>query len=129
MVSILSHVTLGVRDIARATAFYDAVLAELSITRGKTGEGFAGWGSGHEGGFFIMLPINGQSASVGNGVSVSFLAPSRAAVDRFHAKALALGATEEGKPGLRPNYHANYYAAYVRDLDGNKVAAVCHAAV
>jgi len=126
MGSILSHITLGVRDLARATAFYDAVMGELGITRGKSGEGFAGWGSGHEGGFFVMLPINGQPASVGNGVSVSFLAPSRGAVDRFHAKALGLGATDEGKPGLRPNYHADYYAAYVRDPDGNKVAAVCH---
>ncbi len=127
MSSILSHVTLGVRDLGRATAFYDAVLGELGITRGKCGEGFAGRGSGHEGGFFVMLPINGQPASVGNGVSVSFLAPSRGAIDRFYAKAVGLGATDEGKPGLRPNYHANYYAAYVRDPDGNKVAAVCHA--
>jgi catechol 2,3-dioxygenase-like lactoylglutathione lyase family enzyme len=125
--SVLSHVTLGVRDIARASAFYDAVLGELGITRGKSGEGFAGWGSGHEGGFFAQRPINGQPASVGNGVSVSFLAPSRDAVDRFYAKAIALGAGDEGRPGLRPNYHADYYAAYVRDPDGNKVAAVCHA--
>jgi catechol 2,3-dioxygenase-like lactoylglutathione lyase family enzyme len=124
--SILSHVTLGVRDLARAAAFYDAVLGELGIARGKSGEGFAGWGSGHEGGFFAMLPLNGQPASVGNGVSLSFLAPSREAVDRFHAGAIALGASDEGRPGLRPNYHADYYAAYVRDPDGNKVAAVCH---
>ena len=126
MSSILSHITLGVRDIARATAFYDAVLGELAVARGKSGEGFAGWGSGHEGGFFVTLPFNGQPASVGNGVSVSFLAPSRDAVDRFHAKAIALGATDEGKPGVRPHYHANYYATYVRDPDGNKIAAVCH---
>jgi catechol 2,3-dioxygenase-like lactoylglutathione lyase family enzyme len=109
--SILSHVTLGVRDLARAAAFYDAVLGELGIARGKSGEGFAGWGSGHEGGFFAMLPLNGQPASVGNGVSLSFLAPSREAVDRFHAGAIALGASDEGRPGLRPNYHADYYAA------------------
>jgi catechol 2,3-dioxygenase-like lactoylglutathione lyase family enzyme len=125
--SILSHVTLGVGDLARASAFYDAVLGELGIARGKSGAGFAGWGSGHEGGFFAQLPIDGRPASVGNGVSVSFLAPSREAVDRFHARAIALGATDEGRPGLRPNYHADYYAAYVRDPDGNKVAAVCHA--
>ena len=129
MATILSHVTVGVRDIARAAAFYDAVLGDLGIARGKTGEGFAGWGSGHEGGFFITLPFNRQAASVGNGVSVSFLAPSRDAVDRFHAKAIELGATDEGKPGLRPHYHADYYAAYLRDLDGNKIAAVCHQTV
>ena len=74
-----------------------------------------------------MLPVNGQPASVGNGVSLSFLAPSRDSVDRFHAKAIALGATDVGRPSLRPNYHADYYAAYVRDPDGNKIAAVCHA--
>jgi catechol 2,3-dioxygenase-like lactoylglutathione lyase family enzyme len=129
MNTILSHVTLGVSDIMRAAAFYDAVLGELGIARGKTGEGFAGWGSGHEGGFFITLPFDREPASVGNGVSVSFLAPSRDAVDRFHAKALALGATDAGKPGLRPHYHADYYAAYLRDLDGNKIAAVCHESV
>jgi catechol 2,3-dioxygenase-like lactoylglutathione lyase family enzyme len=128
MATILSHITVGVRDIAHATAFYDAVLGELGIARGKTGEGFAGWGSPHESGFFVTRPFNGQAASAGNGVSVSFLAPTREAVDRFHAKAMSLGAIDEGKPGVRPNYHANYYATYLRDLDGNKIAAVCHAA-
>jgi catechol 2,3-dioxygenase-like lactoylglutathione lyase family enzyme len=126
MTAILSHMTVGVSDIGRATAFYDAVLRELGIARGKSGDGFAGWGSPHESGFFITRPFNGGAASVGNGVSVSFLAPTREAVDRFHAKALTLGAVDEGKPGLRPQYHANYYAAYLRDLDGNKIAAVCH---
>ena len=128
MTTILSHMTLGVRDIGRAVAFYDAVLGELGIPRGKRGEGFAGWGTSHESGFFVTRPFDGEPASAGNGVSVSFLAPSRQAVDRFWASALALGATDEGKPGLRPHYHANYYAAYLRDLDGNKIAAVCHAA-
>lgn len=126
MTVILSHVTLGVDDIARAIAFYNAVLGELAIARGKSGDGFAGWGSPHESGFFVTRPLNGKAARPGNGVSVSFLAPSRDAVDRFWNKAITLGAANEGKPGLRPHYHANYYAAYVRDLDGNKVAAVCH---
>lgn len=129
MGAILSHMTLGVSDIGRAAAFYDAVLGELGIARGKSGDGFAGWGSPHKSGFFITRPFNGQPASVGNGVSVSFLAPSRDAVDRFHARAMAMGATDEGKPGLRLHYHANYYAAYLRDRDGNKIAAVCHDAV
>jgi catechol 2,3-dioxygenase-like lactoylglutathione lyase family enzyme len=129
MGAILSHMTVGVSDIGRAVAFYDAVLGELGIARGKSGDGFAGWGSPHESGFFITRPLDGQPASVGNGVSVSFLVPSRDAVDRFYAKALALGAVDEGRPGVRPHYHANYYAAYLRDLDGNKIAAVCHDAV
>jgi len=126
MTAILSHMTLGVSDIARAVAFYDVVLGELGIARGKSSEGFAGWGSPHESVFFVTRPFDGQPASVGNGVSVSFLAPSRDAVDRFWHKATALDAADEGKPGLRPHYHAHYYAAYVRDPDGNKIAAVCH---
>ena len=128
MTTILSHVTLGVRDLGRAMAFYDAVLNELGIARGKTGEAFAGWGPAHEASFFITRPFDGQPASAGNGVSVSFLAPSRNAVDRFWSKATALGASDEGKPGLRPHYHRDYYAAYVRDPDGNKIADVCHKA-
>jgi catechol 2,3-dioxygenase-like lactoylglutathione lyase family enzyme len=126
MTAILSHVTLGVRSIATAAAFYDAVLGELGLARGKTGEGFAGWGPAHEASFFITLPFDGQPATPGNGVSVSFQAPSRDAVDRFWNRAIALGAGDDGKPGLRPHYHRDYYAAYVRDPDGNKVAAVCH---
>jgi catechol 2,3-dioxygenase-like lactoylglutathione lyase family enzyme len=65
MTAILSHVTLGVRDIARAAAFYDAVLGELAITRDKSGDGFAGWGSPHAGGFFVTRPLDGKPASAG----------------------------------------------------------------
>lgn len=123
---ILSHLTLGVNDVSAAIAFYDAALGELGIERERTGKGFAGWGREGEGGFYIIQPIDGKMASAGNGVSVSFLAPSREAVGRFWRRALDLGGTDEGAPGLRPHYHANYYAAYVRDPDGNKIAAVCH---
>jgi catechol 2,3-dioxygenase-like lactoylglutathione lyase family enzyme len=125
---ILSHLSLGVNDLERARVFYDAVLAELGITPGKSGQGFAGWGSPHAAGFFISTPLDGKPATAGNGVSVSLLAPTRDAVERFWRAALAAGGVDEGKPGLRPHYHPNYYAAYVRDLDGNKVAAVCHEA-
>ncbi len=124
--SILSHLTLGVNDLERACAFYDAVFGELGITRGKRGKGFAGWGSSHAGDFFISTPFDGSPATVGNGVSVSFLAPTRDAVDRFWRAAIAAGGVDEGGPGVRADYHPNYYAAYVRDVDGNKIAAVCH---
>ena len=65
----------------------------------------------------------------GNGVTVAFDAPSRAAVDAFHAAALAAGGSDEGPPGIREHYHPNYYGAYVRDPDGNKLCVVCHHAV
>jgi catechol 2,3-dioxygenase-like lactoylglutathione lyase family enzyme len=126
--AILSHLTLGVNDLERACRFYDAVLNELGITRGKTGKGFAGWGSSHAGDFFVTTPFDGKPATAGNGVSVSFLAPTRDAVDRFWHTAIAAGGVDAGAPGLRPHYHPNYYATYVLDVDGNKIAAVCHQA-
>ena len=125
---ILSHLTLGVNDIAAAIAFYDAVLGELGIKKEQSGEGFAGWGREGEGGFYVTRPFDRHPASPGNGVSVSFRAPSREAVDRFWRKATELGGKDEGPPGVRAHYHPNYYAAYVRDPDGNKIAAVCRSA-
>lgn len=123
---VLSHITLGARDLPRAEHFYDTVLAELGIARCKSGEGFAGWGVAGTAQFFVCQPFDGKPADPGNGVSVSFLALSREAVDRFWQAALAQGGQDEGKPGPRPQYSPTYYAAYVRDTEGNKIAAVCH---
>jgi predicted lactoylglutathione lyase len=77
----------------------------------------------------VVRPYDKGQASPGSGVTVAFNANSRAAVDAFHAAALAAGGTDMGAPGLRTHYHPNYYGAYVRDLDGNKICAVCHDAV
>ena len=74
----------------------------------------------------MVRPYDKGEASPGNGVTVAFNAESRAAVDAFHAAALAAGGTDAGAPGLRTHYHPNYYGVYVRDLDGNKICAVCH---
>ena len=124
---IFGHVTLGTNDLGRASAFYDAVLGTLGHTRGLEREGsFVSYGDGSGARLFVMTPFDGNPASVGNGVHVAFLAPDRAAVDAFHAAALAAGGTDEGAPGSRPQYHEHYYGAYVRDLDGNKLQAVCH---
>jgi catechol 2,3-dioxygenase-like lactoylglutathione lyase family enzyme len=125
-----SHITVGTSDMARATAFYDAVLAPLGLTRRKTYKiaiGYAPEGfDGVNEPFWVLRPYDRKAASAGNGAMVAFEATTRAAVDAFHAAALGAGGSDEGAPGLRPHYHPNYYGAYVRDPDGNKLCAVCH---
>jgi catechol 2,3-dioxygenase-like lactoylglutathione lyase family enzyme len=125
-----SHVTLGTNDIHRAVAFYDELLGELGYARHETdlARGYAGWFVAPETtpNFWVMRPIDGAPASVGNGVTIAFEAPDRASVDRFHAAGLVHGGTDEGAPGLRAHYHPDYYGAYLRDPDGNKICCVCH---
>ena len=104
------------------------LLQLLSDGRFHSGEGFCAYGEMGGSQFWILPPHNKQPASVGNGSHTAFPAPDRAAVRAFHAAALANGGSDEGAPGLRPHYHANYYGAYVRDPDGNKIQAVCHRA-
>ena len=123
---IYSHVTIGSNDIARAKAFYDPVLATLGIERFFERDTALGYGELRGTRLWIMTPFDGNAASVGNGTHVAFLAESRAAVRAFHAAALANGGSDEGAPGPREHYHRNYYGAYVRDLDGNKLQACCH---
>ncbi|MBI1208306.1 MAG: VOC family protein [Azospirillum sp.] len=127
---MFSHITVGSDDIAQAAIFYDAVLAPLGLGRYRTfkiGIGYAPIGfDGIEPPFWVLRPFDRAPARAGNGCHVAFLAPDRAAVDAFHAAALAAGGTDEGAPGLR-RYHRDYYGAYVRDRDGNKLQAVCHA--
>lgn len=127
---MLSHVTFGSDDLPRAITFYDAVLGTLGVVRIDTDleRGMVGWARDAFATpqFWLLRPIDGRSASVGNGATLGFEAPDRASVDRFHAAALAAGATDEGAPGLRAHYHPDYYGAYVLDLDGHKLCCVCH---
>ncbi len=125
---MFSHVTIGITDFERAAAFYDPVMATLGHGRFYSGDGFCAFGTLGGSQFWIMPPFDGNTASVGNGSHTAFLAPDRAAVRAFHEAALANGGTDEGPPGLRTHYHPNYYGAYVRDPDGNKIQAVCHRA-
>lgn len=125
-----SHITLGTNDARRAVAFYDPLLALLGLARQEfdLDKGYAGYAAAPEvtPQFWVTGPLDRKPATVGNGVTVAFEAADRATVDRFHGVALAHGGTDEGAPGLRPHYHPDYYGAYVRDPDGNKLCCVCH---
>jgi catechol 2,3-dioxygenase-like lactoylglutathione lyase family enzyme len=125
---MLSHTTLGTTDLPAARRFYDAVLGALGLVPKFADEKWAAWK--HPGAdrplFIVTRPYDGAAASAGNGQMIAFLAGSRALVDRCHALALTHGGTSEGAPGLRPQYHADYYGAYVRDPDGNKLCVCCH---
>lgn len=121
--SVMSHVSLGTNDYPTAKVFYDAVLATLQIKCVMDFDGGAGYGRAFPE-FWIQKPHDGKEASTGNGVHVAFLANSIAEVKAFHAKALALGGKDDGAPGRRPDYGPKYYAAYVRDLDDNKIEAM-----
>jgi len=126
--SIVSHVSLGTRDMPVALAFYDAVLAVIGATRQETiassdGDTVAvAFGKAFPE-FWIQLPGNGDPAATGNGIHIGFVAADRAAVDRFHAVALEHGGRDEGAPGPRPHYGAPYYGCFVQDPDGNKIEA------
>jgi catechol 2,3-dioxygenase-like lactoylglutathione lyase family enzyme len=123
---MFTYLTVGINDLPRAIRFYDPVLAALGIERRVTVEAEAGYALRDDGRcrFWITHPFDGKPASVGNGSMPAFEAQSRAAVDAFHAAALAHGGTDEGAPGLR-HFHPNFYACYVRDPDGNKLSALC----
>ena len=123
---MFSHVTIGSKDPNTAATFYDAVLATLGIEALFNIDGAVAYGTMTGPKIFILKPFDGGRPAPGNGGHVALLARTRAEVDVFHREALARGGSDEGAPGLRPHYHPNYYGAYVRDPEGNKLQAVCH---
>jgi catechol 2,3-dioxygenase-like lactoylglutathione lyase family enzyme len=129
---MFSHVFVGATDFDRALAFYRALMPILEITERfcEHERPWAGWQSHPEPRplFLLGKPYDKHKHEVGNGQMVAFLAKNREIVDKAYSVALANGGTSEGAPGIRPEYHANYYGAYFRDTEGNKVCVVCHSA-
>ena len=117
---MLDHVTIGISDIERSKAFYDAALRSLGISRlYAEGAEFAGYGI-HPKAFFWI----GRRGTPQTGAHIAFTANDRATVDRFYDDAIKAGGRDNGRPGIRPHYHANYYGAFVLDPDGNRIEAV-----
>ncbi len=120
--SIISHVSIGTNDFARAVAFYDAVLPTLGCQQLMAHPGAVAYGKQYAE-FWVHTPIDGQPATSGNGTHIGFIAPTPAAVHAFYEAALAMGGVDEGAPGARPDYGAPYYGCFIRDPDGHKVEA------
>jgi len=124
---VIDHISLAVTDLERAKRFYDPTMAALGYVCVFSTPRAFGYGlpddPPEKDRFALLLrPV----AAAGDGAHLAFVAPSTAAVDAFHAAALASGGTDNGAPGPRPNYNPGYYAAFVRDPDGNNLEAVCH---
>ena len=119
---MIGYTTVGTNQMAAAIAFYDALFKEVGVQRLiDFGERGMAWGvAWDKPSFAVLRPYDGQPATVGNGTMVALTFGTREAVDRLHAKAIVLGGRDEGGPGLRDG---NFYAAYFRDLDGNKLCA------
>ena len=117
---MIGYVMLGTNDLDRAAGFYDALLAEIGAGRFMEQDTFIAWAKDpQQAGLCVTQPHDGAPASVGNGVMVALAVGSPAEVDALHAKAISLGATDEGAPG--PRGAGGFYAGYFRDLDGNKL--------
>jgi catechol 2,3-dioxygenase-like lactoylglutathione lyase family enzyme len=124
--SIVHHVSLGSNDMEKAMAFYDATMGALGYKRVMDFAPHAvAYGTDHPE-FWIQKPHDRHTASVGNGVHICFDAKSEAQIAAFFEAALANGGTDDGPPGPRPDYGHDYYGAFVRDPDGNKIEACLH---
>lgn len=122
---MIGYVTLGTSDLKKACGFYDALFSTIGVGRFmEQPDTFVAWGPGPEApSVAATVPFDGKEPSVGNGVMVALITKSREEVDALHAKALELGGTCEGEPGVRGDMQPPFYAGYFRDLDGNKLNA------
>ncbi len=120
---MIGYVTLGTNNLEQAVAFYDELFATIGAGRFLETEQFVAWAAApDQPGVSVTKPFDGKPATVGNGTMVAIMLDSPAKVDAFYNKAISLGATCEGKPGLRDEV-SGFYAGYFRDLDGNKLNA------
>jgi len=126
---MLAYSMVGTTDIARSRKFYDPVLAEMGMALNFANDFAASWGSATDPAaprYLVSAPYDGNAAQPGNGTMTAFVAAKSDAIDRAYKLAMANGGSCEGEPGPRPQYSEGFYAAYVRDPDGNKLALVCY---
>ncbi len=123
---MIGYITVGTNDMEAAAAFYDALFAELGAGRFMQEDTFIAWAvTPGEPAFSVTIPFDGNAATVGNGTMIALVVGSSEKVDAVHAKAMELGASDEGAPGQRMD---GFYAGYFRDLDGNKLNVFYHQA-
>ena len=120
---MIDHISIAVRELKTAARFYDALLAPLGMTRMREAAGTVGYGKTYAE-FWLNERPQLKAAAKDSGAHVCLRAPRTQAVDAFHAAALKAGGVSDGAAGLRPEYHGGYYAAFVRDADGNRIEAV-----
>ena len=121
--NILDFVMVGSNDYKKSSEFYDAILEPLKLKKTVTTEKYIGYAHSSDPDktqFYVTSPVNGEPATFGNGTQITLLAESKEAVEKFYEIAITKGAVDEGAPGVRSD--GNYYA-YIRDMDGNKIAA------
>jgi len=121
---MINHVSIGVRDIAKAKAFYDAALKPIGYSCLSSSEGSLGYGN-EQVAFWIGASPSPVPSDPHSGLHFCLTAPTRKSVDAFHQAAIRHGGGDNGKPGLRADYGANYYAAFVVDPDGYRLEAYC----
>jgi predicted lactoylglutathione lyase len=120
---MIGYVTLGTNNLEKSVSFYDQLFETIGAGRFIETEQFVAWSAGaDQPGVSVTVPFDGKAATVGNGTMVAIMLDSNDKVDAFYQKAIALGASCEGKPGLRGEM-TGFYAGYFRDLDGNKLNA------